>query len=190
MAGIAEHLPIQHRIRMNIFIRENLESFANATGMQSLSAITELFCCLVNDQNPWVRQESFETYAEHILKGPSSELFDSLSIGISKLPRVNRQITSYFSNRKIHDLTHYSSLENYLRDLAASSRDRSTRHECYEADFRVRDEKMPRLDVESLDKRIVSICDELENILKRKNDLSSDTTDRLRLVLIKLLETS
>ena len=181
---------IEHRIKMNVFLRQNSQLPATESANEIITAMTEVFCSLVNDENPWVQQESFETYAEYILKRSSTELFGSLSVGISKLPRIGRQIPLYFANKQIHKLAHYATLETYLRDLAESSKNRKIWHKCYEVDFRQRDEKMPRLEVVNLDKRVMNICDEMQNVIKRKNELSNTSIDRLRVVLLELLDPS
>ncbi|XP_043286143.1 uncharacterized protein [Venturia canescens] len=190
MLEIVNHLPSQHRLKINVFLRENLESRINNSGKESLGAVTDLFCRLIDDDDPCVRQEFFETYTELIVNVASPKLFDALSIGINRLPRVCRQMQLYLSNEKIHDFSKHSSVENYLEKLSVStSNDSSKWHKCYQPDFSHPVEKRARLDSKTLEERVDNICKEIEYITERKNELSDSTLEKLRPVFLKFFQT-
>lgn len=189
MLEIVDHLPPEYRLKINVFLRENLVARINDSGKESLAAISSLFCRLIDDDDFWVRQEYFETYNEYIVQMASPNLFDALSIGINRSPRVCRQMQLYLSNQKIHNFSKHSSTENYLQNLVIStSNDPAEWHKCYQPDSSQPEEKRARLECKSLDERVDHVCNEIQFIIERKNELSDSTIDKLRLNLLQFFQ--
>ena len=192
-------LPSHVKVIASHYLRSNADSFGS-TSPKAASALAELNCRLLEDDNPWVRQEAFESFNHVAHMCPNEELLTIMAAAVNKKPSLNDSLRAYLQDTPYYKLRDFTDARHYLQSVAGDSR--PVCHVCYRYEEAPRDEKFARLDAQSrespaedprpneLDERVNKLCDELTNMLKKSNDIGESTVRRLRLLCARILDTT
>lgn len=186
------------RVIASHYLRDNINSFDNC-GPKTANALAELNCRLLEDNNPWVQQEAFESFDCMAHMCPNEDLVTKMATAITKKPSLNDSVPAYLSSTIHYELRDFSDVRLYLQYLAKHSQ--NVRHVCYHYEESERNEKFARLDTElsgsnsveiqssgELNERVNKICDELNDISKKTADVSEHSLRRLRSLCVKMLD--
>lgn len=178
-------------------MRNSIDSFDNC-GIKTVNALTELNCRLLEDENPWVRQEAFETfdYVAHMC--PNEDLVTKMAAAVTRKSSLRDSLPAYLSGTIYYELQDFSDIRDYLQHIAKHSQ--NVYHVCNNYEDCQRDQKLAKLEIESietfdknsplsqLDEHVSEICDELNDILKKSSDITNHVMRRLRLICMKILD--
>ncbi|XP_050447562.1 uncharacterized protein C1orf112-like [Cataglyphis hispanica] len=191
------YLPSRDKIKICHFVRRYIEDF-DRCGIQSVaSTLIGLFVHLLENENPWVRQEALETF-EHIGQRCSEQLIAKIAKALAKRPNINSIMQAYLSSRPYYTLEGFANLQDYFRYLAKAIKNRDE-HTCYEYNESEREEKIPRLEKEEnscdvimpisiqLDERAEELCKGLAEVLEGRAVISDAVCRKLITVLEKIL---
>ncbi|XP_076651828.1 FIGNL1-interacting regulator of recombination and mitosis [Halictus rubicundus] len=190
-------LPSHVKATASHFLKDNVKSFGDC-GSKTANALAELNCRLLDDNNPWVRQEALESfdYVAHVC--PNEDLVTKMATAVTRKPSLTDSLPAYLSGTCYYELLDFSDVRLYLQHVAKHSE--NTRHACYQYEESQRDEKLARIETESsqssvedqpssgvLDELANKICDELNDLLKKTADIGDNTLRRLQIVCAKIL---
>lgn len=178
-------------------MRNRIDSFDNC-GIKTVNALAELNCRLLEDENPWVRQEAFESfdYVAHMC--PNEDLVTKMAAAVTKKSSLRDSLPAYLSGTIYYELQDFSDIRDYLQHMAKHSQ--NVYHVCNNYEDCQRDQKLAKLEIESIesfdknspfnhfDEHVNEICDELNDILKKTGDIGNHVMRRLRLICMKILD--
>lgn len=178
------------------YLRNNVNSF-DTCSLKTANSLAELNCRLLEDENPWVRQEALESFDHVAHVCPNEELITKMAVAVTKKPGLSDSLPAYLSGTSYYELPDFTDVRHYLRCVANNSQ--NTCHVCYRYEETQRDEKLAKLETQSsqgsvkssssiLDESVYKVCDELNDILRRSNDISDSALRKLRLACAKILD--
>ncbi|KOC67475.1 Uncharacterized protein WH47_11654, partial [Habropoda laboriosa] len=189
--------PLHVKVISSHYLRNNINFFASC-GIKAANALAELNCQLLEDENPWLRQEALESFDHVAHMCPNEDLVTTMAAAITRRSSLNDSLPSYLSGTVYYELQDFSDVRIYLQHVAKYCRNAC--HVCNNYEDSQRDEKFPKLETESverlnessslnnLDEHVSKICDELSNILQKSNDIGSHILRRLRSICTKILD--
>lgn len=179
------------------YLKNDINSL-DCCGIKTVNALSELNCRLLEDENPWVRQEAFESFDHVAHMCPNEDLVTKMATAITKKSSLRDSLPAYLSGTTYYELQDFTDIEDYLQQIAKHAK--NVCHICNNYDDSQRDEKLAKLEIESvesfdensclndLDEHVSKICDELNDILKKHNDIGSHTLQKLKLICAKFLD--
>ncbi|XP_076276645.1 FIGNL1-interacting regulator of recombination and mitosis isoform X2 [Lasioglossum baleicum] len=191
-------LPSHVKATASHYLKDNVKSFGDC-GSKTANALAELNCQLLDDNNPWVRQEALESfdYVAHVC--PNEDLVTKMATAVTRKPSLTDSLPAYLSGTCYYELLDFSDVRLYLQHVARRSE--TVRHACYQYEESQRDEKLARFDTDSsqssvenqpssgiLDEQANKLCDELNDLLKKTADIGDNTLRRLRMACAKILD--
>ncbi|XP_015435189.1 PREDICTED: uncharacterized protein C1orf112-like [Dufourea novaeangliae] len=191
--------PSHVKVIASHYLRNNIGSF-DICGVRTANALSELNCRLLEDENPWVRQEALESFDHVAHMCPNEDLVTKMAAAITKKPSLSDSLPAYLSGTPYYELRDFSDAQLYLQHVARISK--NVGHVCYHYEESQRDEKFARLEIKlsgsstdgqstnDLDEHVNKICDELNDTLKRIGNIGDGALRRLRLVCAKILDTT
>ncbi|XP_043256870.1 uncharacterized protein C1orf112-like [Colletes gigas] len=191
--------PSHVRVIATHYLRNNVDSF-DACGLKTANALAELNCRLLEDENPWVRQEAYESFDQMAHTCPNEELVTKMVAAVTRRPVLSDSIPAYLSVTPYYELSDFSDVRFYLQHAIEDSQ--NVCHVCYHYEESQREEKLARLETQSseisiessgsndLNEHVSKICDELNDIARKTSDIDDRTLRRLRLVCTKILNLS
>lgn len=157
------------------------------------SPISELYARLLEDETPWVRQEAFEYFNDFTRNSPNEDLVGSVLQIIIDKTKLSESLPAYISSTSYYKLTGYPNIETYLRQLLGSCGKNLYQHTCYEVNER--EDKFPKLEDSTnckagfnVNDKIDNICNELDDLLEYKNEISQENFEKLRHVFVKICD--
>ncbi|CAL7936084.1 unnamed protein product [Xylocopa violacea] len=181
------------------YLRNNVDSFSSC-GMKTINALAELNCRLLEDENPWVREEAIESFEHVAHMCPNEDLVTKMAATVTKKPSLSDFLPAYLSGTSYYELQSFLDIRLYLQHVAKHRR--NICHVCYNYEDSQRDEKLAKLEIQSvessdetmpwndIDERVSKICDELNVILKKNSSIGSHVLQRLRLICAKVLDSN
>ena len=178
-------------------MRNSIDSFDNC-GIKTVNALAELNCRLLEDENPWVRQEAFESFDYLAHMCPNEDLVTKMAAAVTRKSSLRDSLPAYLSGTIYYELQDFSNIRDYLKHMAKHSQ--NVYHVCNNYEDCQRDQKLAKLENESiesfdensplnhLDEHVSEICDELNDILKKSSDIANHVMRRLRLICMKILD--
>lgn len=189
--------PSYVKVIVSHYLRNNVDSFG-VRGLKTANALAELNCRLLEDENPWVRQEALESFDQVAHMCPNEDLVTRMVTAVSRKPSLSDSLPAYLSGTSYYELRDFADVRVYLRHVARDTKNLC--HVCYRYEESQRDEKLARLDLQSsensiegpstsndVDDRVNNVCDELNDIARKITDLDDRTLRRLRTVCAKIL---
>ncbi|KAK9310352.1 hypothetical protein QLX08_000345 [Tetragonisca angustula] len=179
------------------YLKNNVDSL-DCCGIKTVNALSELNCRLLEDENPWVRQEAFESFDHVAHMCPNEDLVTKMAAAITKKSSLRDSLPAYLSGTTYYELQGFMYIEDYLQQIANHAK--NVCHICNNYDDSQRDEKLAKLEIESiesfdensclndLDEHVSKICDELNDILKKHNNIGSHMLQKLKLICAKFLD--
>lgn len=189
--------PTHVKVIASHYLRTNKHRFGNC-GIKTANALAELNCRLLENENPWVQQEAFESFDQLAHTCPNEDLVTKMAAAVTKKLSLKNSLPAYLSGTTYHELQDFSDISDYLQHVAKHSQ--NFYHVCNNYDDSQRDEKLAKLETQSiessdenrslndLDEHVSKICDELNDILKKNGDIGSFALRRLRLICAKILD--
>ncbi|KAL6268685.1 hypothetical protein P5V15_001815 [Pogonomyrmex californicus] len=197
IATLCVHLPSQGKIKVCHFLRRNVENLNRCKIQNTVTTLTGLFNRLLEDENPWVRQEALEAfeYVGHICP---EQLVAEIAKALAKIPVISNVMQAYLSSRSYYIFKGFSNVQEYLRYLAKAIRTHHDKHICYEYNESEREEKMPKLEKENsckiiapkltqLDEQAEELYKGLTKVLEDQAIISEAMCKRLITILEKIL---
>lgn len=129
---------------------------------------------------------------------PNEDLVTKMAAAVTKKSLLRDSLPAYLSGTIYYELQNFSNIEDYLQHIGKQLQ--NICHVCNNYEDSQRDEKLPKLEIHSvesfdenpsindLDEHVNKICDELNDILKKNNDISNHVLRRLRLICSKILD--
>lgn len=129
---------------------------------------------------------------------PNEDLVTKMAAAVTKKSLLRDSLPAYLSGTIYYELQNFSNIEDYLQHIGKQLQ--NIYHVCNNYEDSQRDEKLPKLEIHSvesfdenpsindLDEHVNKICDELNDILKKNNDISNHVLRRLRLICSKILD--
>lgn len=122
------YLPSRGKIKICHFLRRSVDDLD--CRVQSVASIlTGLFVHLLENENPWVRQEALETF-EHMGQRCSEQLIAKIAKALAKIPNISSVMQAYLSSRPYYSLEGFANIQDYLRYLVGAIKNRDG-HTCY-----------------------------------------------------------
>ncbi|CAL1677663.1 unnamed protein product [Lasius platythorax] len=190
------YLPSRGKIKICHFLRRSVDDLD--CGVQSVASIlTGLFVHLLENENPWVRQEALETF-EHMGQRCSEQLIAKIAKALAKIPNISSVMQAYLSSRPYYSLEGFANIQDYLRYLVGAIKNRDG-HTCYKYNESEREEKIPRMEKEGssrdvimpisiqLDERAEELCKGLAKVLEDRAVISDTVCRKLIAILEKIL---
>ncbi|XP_072756238.1 FIGNL1-interacting regulator of recombination and mitosis [Anoplolepis gracilipes] len=192
------YLPPHGKIKVCYFLRRCAEDLDHC-GVQSVASILiGLFAHLLENENPWVRQEALKTF-EYMGQKCSEQLIAKIAKALAKIPNISSVMQAYLSSRPYYSLEGFANKQDYFRYLAKAIQNRN-KHICYEYNESEREEKMPRLEKEEnscdvikpisiiqLDERAEELCTELTKVLEGRAVIRDTVCRKLITIVEKIL---
>lgn len=196
MTSLLPYTPPYIRIQLLNWLKNVL--IHTTDNMSRLSVpIAELYVQLLQDETPWVRQEAFDYFNNFTRSSPNENLVGSVLNIIIDKTALSESLSAYISSTLYHKLSGFSNTEDYFRQLVGSSK-KGLLHTCYE--INEREDKFPKLDDSAailasstntdfnVNKKIESLCDQLDDIVDCKSEISQESFDRLRQTFLKICD--
>ncbi|XP_053971865.1 uncharacterized protein C1orf112-like [Hylaeus volcanicus] len=188
--------PSHVKVIASHYLRNNTDSFGSC-GLKTANALAELNCRLLEDENPWVRQEALESFDRVAHMCPNEDLVTKMAAAVTRRPSLSDSLPAYLSATPYYELRGFADVQFYLQHVAKNSV--NVCHVCYHYEESQRDEKLARLESQSsensvdgspssqLDEYVNKICDELNDISRKSSDIGDRALKRLRFVCTKIL---
>ncbi|XP_071647997.1 uncharacterized protein [Temnothorax longispinosus] len=191
------HLPPRGKIKICHFLQQNIK-YLGRCGIQSIASIlTELFSRLLEDENPWVRQEALETF-EHVGHVCPEQLVAEIAKALAKILSISNVMQAYLTSKSYYVFKGFINMQDYLRYLAKAVQNHGDEHRCHEYNESEREEKMPKLKKNSheiiapmltqLDEQAEKLYKGLTKVLEDQAVISEDICRRLITVLEKIIQ--
>lgn len=183
------HLPFDLRIKVSHYLKHNAPHFTSNDA--SLTQwLAKLYCSMLEDNVPVIRQEALESFDQFIQRCSNDDLICNVTKVIVSRTSVCEYVRPYITHESCIFKNEYSSLDEFLGHLVGQTVD-FQEHECFPQEERKRDEKCPRLETAkmspaNLEQRVDSVCKEIEELVKFKNELSDNMIRKLKAALLKL----
>ncbi|XP_026671963.1 uncharacterized protein C1orf112 homolog isoform X2 [Ceratina calcarata] len=190
--------PPHVKVMASHYLRNNVKSFDNCE-VRTANALAELNCCLLEDENPWVRQEALESFVYVTHMCPNDDLVTRIVSAITRKSSLSDSLPAYLSDRTYYELRDFADVRSYLRHVVVHSRD--IRHVCDNYEAFERNEKLAKLEnrhvdnsdesplmTKELDECVNKLCGELSEITKKSDAIGKDVLRKLRLVCEKFLD--
>ncbi|XP_043474828.1 uncharacterized protein C1orf112 homolog isoform X2 [Leptopilina heterotoma] len=197
MTTLLPYAPPYIRIQLLNWLKNVL--IHTTDNMSRLSVpIAELYVQLLQDETPWVRQEAFEYFNDFTRSSPNENLVGSVLNIIIDKTALSESLSAYISRTSYYKLSGFSNTEAYFRQLVGGSRKILQQHTCYE--INEREDKFPKLDDSpgilassantdfNVNKKIESLCDQLDDLSNCKNEISQESFERLRQTFLKICD--
>ncbi|XP_012222379.1 FIGNL1-interacting regulator of recombination and mitosis-like isoform X1 [Linepithema humile] len=194
------HLPPRAKIKICHLLRRCVANLERCRVQNVTSTLIELFSCLLEDENIWVRQEALETF-ECVGHECSEQLVAVLAKALAKIPNISNIMQAYLSSKPYYVLKEFANSQDYLRHLAKAIQDLHEEHTCREYNESEREEKMPKLEEKEnshtdivlpisvqLDERAEGLYKELMKVLEGRAVISDATCKKLIAALEKILQ--
>lgn len=123
------YMPPRVKIKLCQYLRQNVENF-DRCGSQSVSALIKLFSHLLEDESPWVRQETLESF-ERVGHTCSERLVARIAKGLAKIPTISNVMQTYLSCKPYYVLEGFSNAHDYLGHVSKTAQG-YCEHSCYE----------------------------------------------------------
>lgn len=167
-----------------------------------INVLAELNARFLEDANPWVRQNMLDCFVRIAHTCPNEALVAKMAAAISRNPKTSAAVPAYLASTVYYKFQDVPNIKSYLSCLAKDYKNKDGKHICAVFKDSRKDVKIPRMEMASdktkfienvnvskeLNDRVNRICDELNIILKQKNDINETTLRNLRAVLTKLTE--
>ncbi|XP_012143724.1 FIGNL1-interacting regulator of recombination and mitosis isoform X2 [Megachile rotundata] len=185
------------KVMASHYLRNSINSFGNC-GVKSSNALAELNCRLLEDENPWVRQEALESFDHVAHMCPNEDLVRTMAAIVTRKSLLNDFLPAYLSGTTYYELQDFSHVKFYLQYVTRNAN--NVCHVCCSYEDSQRDEKLAKLETQSvensnknasrndLDGQVNKICDELNDISKKHDEISDHALQRLRSVCAKVLD--
>ncbi|XP_077269468.1 FIGNL1-interacting regulator of recombination and mitosis isoform X1 [Temnothorax americanus] len=201
------HLPPRGKIKICHFLQQNIK-YLGRCGIQSIASIlTELFSRLLEDENPWVRQDALETF-EHVGHVCPEQLVAEIAKALAKILSISNVMQAYLTSKSYYVFKGFINMQDYLRYLAKAVQNHGDEHRCHEYNKMLiminehkeseREEKMPKLKKNSheiispmltqLDEQAEKLYKGLTKVLEDQAVISEDICRRLITVLEKIIQ--
>ncbi|KAL0132514.1 hypothetical protein PUN28_000332 [Cardiocondyla obscurior] len=190
------YLPPQGKIKICHFLRKNVKALSRYDAHNIASILTELFSCLIEDENPWVCQEALETF-EHVGHVCPEQLVAKIAKSLAKKPSISSLMQAYLSSKPYYIFKGFINVQYYLKYLAQGVQNRNNEHKCHEYNESEREEKILKLEKNSceitvpilntLDEQAEKLYQELTMVLENQAVISETTCRRLITVLEKIV---
>ncbi|CAK9828855.1 Uncharacterized protein C1orf112 [Anthophora retusa] len=189
--------PLHVKVTASHYLRNNIDSFGSC-GIKAANALAELNSQLLEDENPWLRQEALESFDHVAHMCPNEDLVTTMAAAITKKSLLSDSLSSYLSGTVFYELQDFSDVRIYLQHVAKYCE--NVCHVCNNYEDSQRDEKLAKLEAQSseslnestplndFDEHVSKVCDELNDILKKSRDIESRVLRRLRSVCAKILD--
>nr|XP_034189327.1 uncharacterized protein C1orf112 homolog isoform X2 [Osmia lignaria]XP_034189334.1 uncharacterized protein C1orf112 homolog isoform X2 [Osmia lignaria] len=175
------------------YLRNSINFFGNCM-VRSSYALAELNCRLLEDENPWVRQEALESFDHVAHMCPNEDLVTTMAAAVTKKASLNDTLPAYLSGTTYLELQDFSDVKHYLQHVARNSL--NICHVCCNYEDSQKEEKLAKLEnqsvenpsVNDLDKHVNKICDELNDIIKKQDEISNDALQKLLSTCIEIAD--
>lgn len=124
------YLPPLGKIKICHFLRRCIEDLDHCRVQSVAPILIGLFAHLLENENPWVRQEALETF-EHMGQRCSEQLVAKVARALAKIPNISNVMQAYLSSKPYYSLEGFANMQDYLRYLVKAIQNRSE-HTCYE----------------------------------------------------------
>lgn len=125
------YLPPRGKIKICYFLRQNVEDLGRC-GVQSVaSTLIELFSRLLEDENPWVHQETLEAF-EYVGHMCLEQLVAEIAKALAKIPGISNVMQAYLSSKPYYVFKGFMNVQDYLRYLAKTIQNHGDEHKCHE----------------------------------------------------------
>lgn len=131
VATLCVHLPPRGKIKLCYFLRQNVEDLGHCRVQSVASTLTEFFGRLIEDQNPWVRQEALETF-EHVGHVCPEQLVAEIAKALAKIPGISNVMQAYLSSRSYYIFKSFTNMQDYFRYLIKAIKNHGDEHRCHE----------------------------------------------------------
>lgn len=125
------HLLPRGKIKICHFLRQNVEDLGRSRIQSIASTLTELFGRLLEDENPWVRQEALETF-EHVGHVCPEQLVAEIAKALAKIPGISNVMQAYLSSRPYYVFKGFTNIQDYLTYLVKAVQNHGDEHRCHE----------------------------------------------------------
>ncbi|XP_018311038.1 uncharacterized protein C1orf112 [Mycetomoellerius zeteki] len=125
------HLPPQGKIKICHFLRQNVENLGRCSVQNVTSTLIELFSHILEDEDPWVRQEALETF-EHVGHMCLEQLVAEIAKALAKIFGISDIMQAYLSSRPYYVFKGFTNIQDYLRYLAKTIQNHGDEHRCHE----------------------------------------------------------
>ncbi|XP_011144526.1 uncharacterized protein C1orf112 [Harpegnathos saltator] len=189
-------MPSRVKIKLCQYLRRSVENLDRCED-SDVSTLTKLFSRLLEDENPWVLQETLESF-ERIGHTCSKRLVVKLAKGLAKIPTISNIMQAYLSCTPHYVLEGFLNACDYLGHISEATQGHCE-HMCYEHGESEREEKIPRLEENSqniapvliqLDEQAEQMYKRLTEALEGRANVSETVCRKLITVLEKILNTS
>lgn len=124
------YLPPPGKIKICHFLRRCIEDLDHCRTQSVAFTLIELFAHLLENENPWVRQEALETF-EHMGQKCSEQLVAKVAKALAKMPNISSIMQAYLSSKPYYSLEGFANMQDYLKYLVTGIQSRGG-HTCYE----------------------------------------------------------
>lgn len=204
-------MPSRIKIKLCQYLRQNVENL-DRCGRQSESTLTKIFSRLLEDENPWVRQEALESF-ERIGHTCSERLVARIAKGLAKIPTISNVMQAYLSCTPHYVLEGFSNAHDYLGHVFKAAQSHC-QHTCCEHKVSMtndkarniafiyrnadatngfckesgRKEKMPRLDnLQDIAPTLIQLDEQAEKMYKRLTEVLKGQANISETVCRKLI---
>ncbi|XP_018366952.1 PREDICTED: uncharacterized protein LOC108763642 [Trachymyrmex cornetzi] len=196
---LCAHLPPQGKIKICHFLRQNVENLGRCSVQSVTSTLIELFSHLLEDEDPWVRQEALETF-EHVGHMCLEQLVAEIAKTLAKISGISDIMQAYLSLRPYYVFKGFTNIQDYLRYLVKAVQNHGNEHRCYEYNESERKDKMLKLEEEKnsreiivpmliqLDEQAEMLYKGLTKVLEDQAVISEAMCRRLMTILEKILQ--
>ncbi|XP_034946763.1 uncharacterized protein [Chelonus insularis] len=161
----------------------NLKTYAavlnTSTDKNGGNTIGNLVCHLMENSCSFIFQEVLETFDFIVENSNDNPLIMGMGAAMKKKPNLLKIVPEYLRKKKTVKLSHFSSIKDYIHTFIKYCDHLSIQHKCYNNSTYKRNEKMPKLDDDSLDKKAERISKELMELIDQKHCLNSTIIEKL-----------
>lgn len=182
------------RVKVSYYLRESIENFEHSSP-EITKSLARLYCVLLEDGNPWAKQEALESFADLTNASYNEELVMGIVDAVAGVPQICDTVSLYLSRTPPSCSRGISSVDTYLRELIKTDRNSVGNHRCPERGESYREEKRRKLVddqikpdyPDDLQDRVTKLSNEIDHLLSRRQDLSEASLKKLEVVANKIL---
>ncbi|TGZ49167.1 Uncharacterized protein DBV15_11395, partial [Temnothorax longispinosus] len=161
------HLPPRGKIKICHFLQQNIK-YLGRCGIQSIASIlTELFSRLLEDENPWVRQEALETF-EHVGHVCPEQLVAEIAKALAKILSISNVMQAYLTSKSYYVFKGFINMQDYLRYLAKAVQNHGDEHRCHEYNMCIRDRDQAVIS-EDICRRLITVLEKIIQLQGNEN---------------------
>ncbi|XP_014298826.1 uncharacterized protein LOC103572758 isoform X1 [Microplitis demolitor] len=151
--------------------------------------VINLICYLLSSSSPIVHQEALETFEYIVENGADEDLIMKLGSTLTKKYNLLEVVPNYLKKRSVKKLSHeFADIEDYLRMFSLNLDKLTSAHECFTKETREREKKIPKIAADSVDVRADKIADDLVEIIRDKDNLSSNVLEKLTNACLQFID--